>query len=156
MTKFTDNILYLLSHYSYKLDLRSIIKLQKNLIICLITLLSLSSCANIDLSLGKVSFNSNINKNAFIFLVSDEYLRLNSHSKIDKNYPKMTKAEADLLIAILKKNQHCLNKNGQPSFIITSKQEKVYDTTFLSLIEQNYNARPIVLATYFGKCIEEN
>ena len=115
----------------------------------------LSSCANnLDYSnLGKVSFANNINKSSFTFLVSDEYIRSNEKSPFDKNHPKMTVAETKLLVKILKDTGSCLDKNGYPSFVITSKQEKIYDTTFLHLIEKNYNARPIVPAMYFGRCI---
>ncbi len=117
----------------------------------------LSSCANNpDYSdLGKISFSNNVNKNSFTFLVSDEYLRSNDESPADKNYPKMTTAEAKLLVKILKANGNCLDQDGHPSFVIISKQEKIYDTTFSHLIEQNYNARPAVPAMYFGKCSEK-
>jgi hypothetical protein len=114
----------------------------------------LYSCAsNSDYSeFGKVNFDNNADRSSFAFLVSDEYIASHAKSPSDKNYPKMTEAEAKLLVKILKNNQNCLDKNGHPSFVIMSKQEKIYDTTFSHLIEQNYNARPVVPAMYFGRC----
>jgi hypothetical protein len=64
---------------------------------------------------------------------------------------KITKAENDLLAKLLKQSKYCQN-DKEPPFIITSKQEKIYDMTFAHLIEENYNARPIVPKTYFGQC----
>ena len=90
-------------------------------------------------------------QNSFIFVVSEEFAKISNKSKRDKYNPKVTKAEAKLLNKILRKNQYCQNGKN-PSFIITSKQEKIYDMTFAHLIEENYNAKPIVPKTYFGKC----
>jgi hypothetical protein len=59
------------------------------------------------------------------------------------------------LTNLLKEQKYCLNDSGYPSFIITSRQEKIYDMTFAHLIEQNYNARPIAPRMYFGQCKKE-
>ena len=67
----------------------------------------------------------------------------------------MTQAEAKLLTSLLKEQKYCLSDSGSPSFIITSRQEKIYDMTFAHLIEQNYNARPIAPRMYFGQCKKE-
>ena len=67
-------------------------------------------------------------------------------------YQKMSVAELKLLIKFLRYNKYCINKSGKLSFRINSKQEKIYDVTFSSLIEQNYNASPITPVTYFGEC----
>ena len=113
----------------------------------------LFSCVSQDLgSLGKLSFYNSINKNSFSFVISDDFSRENQKSKPSKSHPKMTEAEVKLLTKFLKKNNYCINKNGDISFVIISRQEKVYDVTFSSLIEQNYNARPITPITYFGEC----
>lgn len=124
--------------------------------VCYILQFFLFSCAtnNEDYSnLAKVSFGNTVDSNSFTFLVSDEYLLQNTKSPADKKYPKMTVAEVKLLEKILKNIKRCIDKNGHPSFIITSKQEKIYDTTFSNLIEQNYHAKPAVPAMYFGKCL---
>ncbi len=119
----------------------------------LITFFLYSCASNSDYSeYGKISFDNNADRNSFTFLVSDEYIASYAKSPADKNYPKMTEAEVKLLVKILKNNENCLDKNGHLSFVIISKQEKIYDTTFSRLIEQNYNARPIVPAMYFGRC----
>jgi hypothetical protein len=94
-------------------------------------------------------------KNSFTFLVKDDFISKNSKSPQDKKNPKMTEAEVGLLTALLKEQDYCLNKYGNPVFTITSRQEKVYDMTFAHLIEQNYNARPIVPRTYFGQCVQK-
>jgi hypothetical protein len=87
--------------------------------------------------------------------VSDEFLSSNSNSPKDKVFSKMTKAEADLIKILLKQKKYCLNKDGIPFFVITSRQEKIYDMTYAHLIEQNYKARPIAPRMYFGKCEKE-
>ncbi len=65
----------------------------------------------------------------------------------------MTEAESDLLRSLLKQQRYCINKDGEISFIITSKQEKIYDMTFAHLIEQSYNARPLTPVMYYGVCV---
>ena len=94
-------------------------------------------------------------KNSFVFSISGEFVQLNSDSPKDKEYPKMTVAEAKLLEALLKEKEYCLNDDGDPAFLITSRQEKVFDMTFAHLIEQNYNARPVAPRMYFGQCKKE-
>lgn len=122
-------------------------------VVLFLTAVFLFSCSSPDLSrLGKLSFYNSINKNSFSFIISDDFSRENQKSKPSKTHPKMTEAEVKLLSKFLKKNNYCINKNGDISFVIISRQEKVYDVTFSSLIEQNYNARPITPITYFGEC----
>jgi hypothetical protein len=113
----------------------------------------LFSCSNLDLShSGKLIFHNSAQKTSFSFVVSEEFNKQNSTSKPSKDYPKMTEAEAKLLLKFLKKNNYCINKNGEITFVIISRQEKVFDVTFSSLIGQNYNARPVTPTTYFGEC----
>lgn len=114
------------------------------------------SCAG-DLSrYGRVTtHNTTTNKNSFVFAVNEQFLAENPNSKTDKKNPKMTEAEAKLLNSLLKQQSYCLNGYGSPVFIVTSRQEKIYDMTFAHLIEQNYNARPVTPRTYFGQCIKE-
>ncbi|HLD77180.1 MAG TPA: hypothetical protein VI861_03510, partial [Rickettsiales bacterium] len=89
---------------------------------------------------------------SFTFYVDEDYIRDNEKSKIDQKNPQMTKAESKLLMFLLKKNGYC-NGKGKPKFVITSKQEKIYDVTFAHLIEQNYRAKPVAPRMYYGKCI---
>lgn len=120
-------------------------------VLCFLVI-NLSSCAQKNYSnAGKLSFYSS-NKKSFTFTVSEEYIKSNALSKQSKQFPRMTEAEMDLLIHLLKNNNYCINKSGKLSFLVTSKQEKIYDMTFSSLIEQNYNAKPVTPTTYFGVC----
>ena len=110
------------------------------------------SCVNQDLSKsGRISFHNTGGKGSFIFTVSEEFVEDNKNSAQDKYNPKISEAEAALLTKLLKQSKYCLNSKNPP-FIITSKQEKIFDMTFAHLIEENYNARPIVPRTYFGQC----
>ncbi|MDX2083323.1 MAG: hypothetical protein SFV53_05005 [Rickettsiales bacterium] len=113
------------------------------------------SCATQDFSqYGRVNLYGQGSKN-FTFAVSDDYLRANQNSKPDKVNPKMTVAESDLLLNLLKQKKYCLNNSGKIFFRITSKQEKIYDMTFAHLIEQNYNARPVTPVIYYGECLNK-
>jgi hypothetical protein len=117
----------------------------------------LTSCSSIDINqYGRVVKSSSANQNSFIFSVSEEYLEDNKNSKIDKNNPKMTKAESGLLKKILKKQDYCINEKGDLSFRITSRQEKIYDMTFAHLIEESYNARPVAPRMYYGECVNSH
>jgi P-type E1-E2 ATPase len=90
--------------------------------------------------------------NSFIFSVNDEFSQVSKKSPIDKKNPKITEAESELLTALLEQKKYCLDKSGEAHFIITSRQEKIFDMTFAHLIEQNYKARPIAPRMYFGQC----
>lgn len=96
-------------------------------------------------------FNSE-NKESFSFVVGEEFLKNHADSKPSSKFSEMSKAEYSLLKRFLRDNKYCFNKNNRLSFQVNSKQEKVYDITFSSLIEQSYNAKPISPATYFGEC----
>ena len=101
---------------------------------------------------AKIKPYSASNKNAFTFSIDEEFLRDHQNSRKDHYYPKMTEAEVTLLKRVLQKNNYCLNDEGKPSFVINSRQEKIYDITFSHLIEQNYNAKPVAPRMYFGEC----
>ena len=112
-----------------------------------------SSCVQKDYSRsGKLNFLNSSSKKSFSFVVSDDFARKNHDSKPDKKNPKMSEVEANLLRKFLIQNNYCINKNSELSFVVLSKQEKIYDVTFSSLIEQNYNAKPVTPVTYFGEC----
>lgn len=112
-----------------------------------------TSCVKKDLSqYGKVTMHGP-NTNKFTFFVSEEYLRSNQNSAPDKANPKLTEAEAKLLIELLEERNYCRNNQDKTIFRITSKQEKIYDMTFAHLIEQNYNARPVTPLMYYGECL---
>jgi len=101
---------------------------------------------------GKVKIHENSEQKSFTFMVSDQFVKDNANSSLVKGNVQMTKAEHSLLSSILRKDKLCLNNYGFPSFVVTSKQEKVYDVTYASLIEEHYNAPSITPITYFGKC----
>jgi hypothetical protein len=67
----------------------------------------------------------------------------------------MSVDELKLLMQFLKRDRYCINQSGDLSFKINSKQEKIYDITFSSLIEKSYNAKPISPVTYFGECLKD-
>jgi hypothetical protein len=113
------------------------------------------SCAANSSKYGRVTLHNTADKNSFVFSASEEFTRINSASPKDKKFPKMTQAEANLLTNLLKEQKYCLSGLGFPSFIITSRQEKIYDMTFAHLIEKNYNTRPIAPRMYFGQCKKE-
>jgi hypothetical protein len=104
---------------------------------------------------GRVTLHDASDKNAFSFSVSDNFVRDNAKSPKDKKEPRMTQAEVKLLYNILKQQKYCLDGYGTPIFVITSRQEKIYDMTFAHLIEQNYNARPVTPHMYFGECVKK-
>lgn len=111
-----------------------------------------TSCGR-DLSqYGSVTLRGPESKN-FTFSVSEEYMRSNQDSKRSKKDSKLTEAEFNLLMSLLERKKYCLNDKGKIFFRITSKQEKVYDMTFAHLIEQSYNARPVMPAMYYGECL---
>ena len=94
-------------------------------------------------------------KSSFTFSVNDQFTELSKSSKTDKDNPKINEAEAQLLSALLKRQNYCIDKKGNPSFIITSRQKKIYDMTFAHLIEESYRARPLTPRMYFGHCRKE-
>jgi hypothetical protein len=111
------------------------------------------SCASSDLSkYGRVTLHSTADRNSFIFSVTDDFLDKNQDSPPDKTNPKISEVESNLLSKLLRQKKYCLGKYSGPSFIINSRQEKIFDMTFAHLIEQNYKARPISPRTYFGEC----
>lgn len=115
----------------------------------------LTACADFS-HCGKVVQNNSMNKDSFIFSVSEEYLEENKKSKIDKNHPKMTKSESRLLKYILKEQGYCINEDNKIAFRINSRQEKIYDMTFAYLIAESYNARPVTPRMYYGECVNKN
>jgi hypothetical protein len=121
----------------------------------LLPFLFMAACTTDPSRHGSISLHSTSDKNSFIFSVNDEFANATSTSPQDEKNPKITKAEAKLLAALLKQKKYCLNKHGTPLFAVTSRQEKIYDRTFAHLIEENYNARPIVPRMYFGQCLEK-
>jgi hypothetical protein len=113
------------------------------------------SCTN-DLSqYGRITLYDANDNNAFSFTVNEDFLRDNAKSPKDKKDPRLTQAEAKLLYSLLKQQKYCFDKSGKLNFIITSRQEKIYDMTFAHLIEQNYNAKPVTPRMYFGQCVSK-
>lgn len=102
---------------------------------------------------GKVEFQSKVN---FAFQVSDEYALENQRSSPDQDNPQLSKAEARLLIALLRQKQACIGNFGKVEFRISSKQDAVYDTTFLanqkSEVKTTQQLKSTISKTYFGRC----
>ncbi len=124
-------------------------------IVFLSLILFFNSCASDMSNFGKVNiYNSAINSQdkKFVFVVEDSFIKSHKSSKNDEENPLLSKAESDLLKKLLARQKLCLNENNYPSFQVVSKQEKIYDVTFANLIEENYNAKPAVPRTYYGRC----
>ena len=118
-------------------------------------LLILFSCASGSLHQGRVELYGAGDRNSFVFTVSDEFTLSHKDSLPDKKNPKITQAEADLLVTLLKEKKFCLDSDGELFFEITSRQEKIFDATFAHLIEESYKARAIAPKMYFGKCLKD-
>ena len=124
--------------------------LNFKLILSALSLSALISCAGDPSLHGKITpFNGS--KNSFSFSVDEQYLEKNQNSKKSEEHPQMTEAEDKLLTKLLKKQNYCKSDKGT-NFVITSRQEKIYDVTFSHLIEQNYKAKPVAPRMYFGEC----
>ncbi len=133
--------------------MQSLLKIFKNNHFSL--LLILSSCASGSLHQGRVDLYGAGDLNSFVFTVSDEFILSHKDSIPDKKNPKITQAEAALLVTLLKEKKFCLDDDSSPLFEITSRQEKIFDATFAHLIEENYKARAITPKMYFGKCLKD-
>lgn len=111
------------------------------------------SSDNISKDKAKLEFYDSGKKKSFSFVISDEFASEIKNSVADESFPKMKKLEMKLLIKLLKKSNYCRDDNGKLSFIVKTRQEKIYDVTFSSLVGQNYNIKPVSPVTYFGDCI---
>lgn len=118
----------------------------------LILLTVFSSCARDMTKYGKVHIYKSGSSKAFSFKIEEEFVRLSQSADQDEIHSLMNEDEVDLLSDLLVKEKLCLDKYNYPRFIITSRQQKIYDVTFANLIEQNYNAKPISPLTYYGRC----
>ncbi len=80
-----------------------------------------------------------------------EFIVKNYKSPPWKKFPKISVAEYELLLKLIKEDSKC----GFEKFDIAihSRQDKVYDTTFAHLVSQNYRARPISPVIYNGECL---
>lgn len=117
-------------------------------------LIALSSCSNNLSSYGSVAPRNTAGKNSFVFSVKESFLdkKLRPEDRYTNN---ISQAEINLLKKLLKQKKYCLN-NGSPKFIVTSKQEKIFDMTFAHLIEETHNTKPISPRKYYGKCVSES
>ena len=136
--------------------LRNISLIKKGRSFLLLPFFIFAISCNSDLTRnGKVTMHTSIGKNSFIFLVNDDFVEKNNSAKPDKKNPRLNQAEAKLLYQILTQKKYCLNDDGKPLFKVSSRQERIYDTTFAHLVEQNYKARPVVPRTFFGECVSD-
>lgn len=107
-----------------------------------------------DKKLAKLSFFNSSNKKTFSFVISGKFFKKHRNKRPSDLYHKMNVDELGLLKSFLRDGNHCFNRDGNLSFKINSKQEKIYDVTFSNLIEKSYNAKPISPTTYFGECLQ--
>jgi len=128
-------------------------KVKINYILSLILFFTISSCTKDISEYGKITPYDSSDNQTFIFSVTDEYSKSHNDSSKDIDHPKMLQSEADLLRQLLHRQNMCINEYNNPSFAITSQQEKIYDVTFASLIQENYNARAAVPKRYYGRCV---
>lgn len=137
---------------SFALDMMQI-KKGKRFFILLPFFILLCSCDEKFKKYGHLSFYQYGDNRAFVFSVSDEFLIKNKNSTLSKDKSKITEAELGLLKDLLKVGKNCLNENGEPHFLIRSRQEKIFDITFAHLIEKNYKAKALTPLMYFGLCL---
>lgn len=124
------------------------LNIQKFLVI-LFSALALQSC--VDAS-NQGAVRTHGDNKTFTFLVSEKFSNSHKNSESNSENPILSNAEAKLLAFLLKKNNLCSSNSLSPKFRITSKQEKVYDITYASLIEENYNTKSITPLTFYGRC----
>ncbi|MFT6220497.1 MAG: hypothetical protein ACJA02_000541 [Myxococcota bacterium] len=124
------------------------------IILFLISIPILSCSIRFDDSSANLLLFNSASKKTFSFVVSEKFVKNHSKSNPSALYPKMNVRELKLLKKLLSRDKYCINQSGNLSFKINSKQEKIYDITFSSLIEKSYNARPISPVTYFGECLD--
>ena len=131
------------------------IKKSGKMIVLLLLFLITFSCVfkKESKNLASLSFHITGSKKTFIFTVSEDFLLQNKSSAVHKKHNKLTNAEFDLLLSLLKEKQYCLNDKKKYVFNIDSRQEKIFDVTYSQLIAKSYNAKPISPVSYYGSCI---
>ncbi len=122
----------------------------------LILFLTLSfSCTNADyFKYGKVTFHATSKNDFFVFTVDDNFYKKYKNSPNNKNHPRLSDEEYNMLKAILKNKKYCIENSINPQFEIISRQEKIFDTTYSKLIAESYNAKPLAPVSYYGKCLK--
>ena len=124
-------------------------------------MLSIISCTSPEelASYGKLSPINPGNKKSFAFAVSEKFINTDKKAKMDEEHPLITKSEGKLLKKLLKYNKFCLDKSDNPYFVIVSKQERVFDTTFAHVVDgkyDNYSTKPLSPRTYYGTCLSNH
>jgi len=102
---------------------------------------------------ASLSYHATGSKKTFIFTVSEHFILQNTPHIVHKKHTKLTNAEFNLLISLLKEKKYCLNNQNKYDFVIDSRQEKIFDITYSQLIAKNYNAKPIASISYYGSCV---
>jgi len=116
--------------------------------------LSLHSCTNQDYyKHGKLTFHATSTKEFFIFNVDDSFYKKYKNSANNSQHPRLSDEEYKMLIALLKKHEYCNKNSFQPKFEIISRQEKIYDATFASLIAKTINSKSLTPVSYYGSCL---
>ena len=122
------------------------------IIILLISIFSCQKNVQYPISWGRISSYNSLNDKSFSFTVNDEFIK-NNKSKIDPKHSILTKAESSFLKTLLLKNNYCINKKGELSFEVNSRQAEIYDVTFSDSFQKQYKAKSLTPVTYFGKCL---
>ena len=123
-------------------------------IISVILLFPLFSCMSArDIQLGQINLRQDVDRQYFTFTVNEQFLKKYQTSPPSDFYSKITEAELKLLMIHLRHNKYCINKDGDLSFKINSKQHQLLDLTLTGVIGQSYNVAPLAPTTYFGQCI---
>ena len=125
------------------------------ILLFLFILILSSSCSGDLTKYGKVQrYKAASSRNhAFSFKVEGEFALHSDPTKRDEKHMLMNEDEVNLLNKLLVGQKLCLDEYSYPSYVITSKQRKIYDVTFANLIDQNYNAKPVAPLTYYGRCV---
>jgi hypothetical protein len=127
---------------------------MKKLLSISLLFLSLHSCTNQDYyKYGKLTFHATSSKEYFIFNVDDGFYKKYKNSANNSQHPRLSDEEYKMLIALLKKHEYCNKNSFQPKFEIISRQEKIYDATFASLIAKTINSKSLTPVSYYGSCL---
>ena len=130
---------------------------SKYLILCIFMIISACSMHNLPpekyYNYGNLrTQKTNNDVRLFLFFIDDEFVKADK-SKPSKKYSELTKNQALLLKKHLQKRRYCLDKKDRPKFVITERQNPVYQ----EIQDNNNQIKLINIAPlgFFGKCVDE-
>jgi hypothetical protein len=88
---------------------------------------------------ASLSCHATGSRKTFIFTVSEHFLLQNNHSIVHKKHTKLTNAEFNLLISLLKEKKYCLIKINMILLLIQGKKR------YLTLLIRNLLLKTIML-----------